>query len=108
MSVSEDIVQDDPQLQRLLDALPLRVRQSYTWLIRPEGEMGAMAAWPRTYPRRGVRFPAGPWLLDGAAWGAADRRGYSTDTARYAPPTRPTLSLVGRAAFAAAITIGWP
>jgi hypothetical protein len=55
MSASEDIVQDDPHLQRLLDALPLRVRQSYTWLIRPE------ARW--------VRWPLGLALIAGGFFG---------------------------------------
>ena len=48
-------MQDDPQLQRLLDALPLRVRQSYTWLIRPE------ARW--------VRWPLGLALILGGVFG---------------------------------------
>jgi hypothetical protein len=66
-----------------------------------------MAARPRAHCRRCFRFPAGAWLLDGAAWGAVDRRRYSTRTARHAPVARPALSMVGRLAFAAAI-IGWP
>src|ERR1700728_843396 len=67
-----------------------------------------MAARPCAHRRRCFRFSAGAWLLDGAARGAVDRRGHSAGTAHHAQDARPTLSLVGRLAFAAAITIGWP
>jgi len=48
-------VQDDPHLQRLLDALPLRVRRFYEWLIQPE------ARW--------VRWPLGLALIVGGVFG---------------------------------------
>jgi len=48
-------VQDDPHLQRLLNALPLRVRRSYAWLIQPE------ARW--------VRWPLGLALIVGGVFG---------------------------------------
>ena len=46
---------DDPHLQRLLDALPLRVRQSFAWLIRPQ------ARW--------IRWPLGLALIVGGMFG---------------------------------------
>ncbi len=70
--------------------------------------MGAMAAWPRTYRRRCVRFPADPWLLDGPARGAADRGGHPAGSSCDAQDARPTLSLVGCLAFAAAAAISPP
>ena len=48
-------MQDDPHLQRLLDALPLRVRRFYEWLIQPE------ARW--------VRWPLGLALIVGGVFG---------------------------------------
>jgi hypothetical protein len=48
-------VEDDPHLQRLLDALPLRVRQFYAWLIRPQ------ARW--------IRWPLGLALVVGGVFG---------------------------------------
>jgi hypothetical protein len=44
-------VKHDPRLQRLLDALPPRARESYAWLIRPQ------AKW--------VRLPLGFVLIVG-------------------------------------------
>jgi len=35
--------QDDPHLQRLLDALPRRARHAYAWLIRPQARW---VRWP--------------------------------------------------------------
>jgi hypothetical protein len=48
-------VQDDPHLQRLLDALPPWVRRFYAWLVRPE------ARW--------VRWPLGLSLIAGGLFG---------------------------------------
>jgi hypothetical protein len=48
-------VEDDPHLQRLLDALPLRVRRSYEWLTKPE------ARW--------IRWPLGIALIVGGVFG---------------------------------------
>jgi hypothetical protein len=48
-------VEDDPHLQRLLDALPLRVRRSYEWLTKPE------ARW--------IRWPLGIALIVGGIFG---------------------------------------
>ena len=48
-------MQDDPHLQRLLDALPLRVQRAYRWLTRPE------ARW--------VRWPLGIALIVGGMFG---------------------------------------
>ena len=49
------VVKHDPHLQRLLDALPLRVRQIYAWLIRPQ------ARW--------IRWPLGLALIVGGVFG---------------------------------------
>jgi hypothetical protein len=48
-------MEHDPHLQLLLDALPLRVRQVYAWLTRPE------ARW--------VRWPLGVALIVGGVFG---------------------------------------
>jgi hypothetical protein len=48
-------MENDPHLQRLLDALPLRVRRVYAWLIKPE------ARW--------VRWPLGVALIAGGLFG---------------------------------------
>jgi hypothetical protein len=48
-------LQDDPHLRRLLDALPLRVRRLYEWLVQPE------ARW--------VRWPLGLALIVGGVFG---------------------------------------
>jgi hypothetical protein len=48
-------MENDPNLQRLLDALPLRVRRIYRWVIKPE------ARW--------VRWPLGIALIIGGAFG---------------------------------------
>jgi hypothetical protein len=48
-------MENDPHLQRLLDALPLRVRRVYVWLIKPE------ARW--------VRWPLGVVLIVGGLFG---------------------------------------
>ncbi len=36
-------MQDDPHLQRLLDTLPRRIKQTYVWLTKPEARL---ARWP--------------------------------------------------------------
>lgn len=48
-------VQQDPRLQRLLDALPRPARQSYAWLIQPQ------AKW--------LRLPLGLALIAGGTLG---------------------------------------
>jgi hypothetical protein len=48
-------MEDDPHLQRLLDALPLRVKRIYAWLIKPE------ARW--------IRWPLGVALIVGGVFG---------------------------------------
>jgi hypothetical protein len=50
-----DRVQDDPHLQRLLDALPVRVQHAYGWLVQPK------ARW--------VRWPLGLALIAGGLLG---------------------------------------
>jgi hypothetical protein len=47
-------MQDDPHLQRLLDALPHRISRIYTWLTKPE------ARW--------VRWPLGVVLIVGGVF----------------------------------------
>jgi hypothetical protein len=49
------IVEDDPHLKRLFDALPHRVRRSYEWLIKPQ------ARW--------VRWSLGIALIVGGIFG---------------------------------------
>jgi hypothetical protein len=45
---------DDPHLQRLLNALPLRVRRTYAWLIKPEARL--------------IRWPLGVALIAGGVF----------------------------------------
>jgi hypothetical protein len=52
---TERIMDDDPRLQRLLDALPLRVRRFYSWVIKPK------ARW--------IRWPLGVALIVGGVFG---------------------------------------
>ena len=49
------IMEDDPHLKRLLDALPHRVRRSYEWLIKPQARL--------------VRWPLGIALIVGGIFG---------------------------------------
>jgi hypothetical protein len=53
--VDDCIVEHDPHLKRLLDALPLRVKRFYEWLIQPQ------ARW--------IRWPLGVALIAGGFLG---------------------------------------
>jgi len=47
-------MEDDPHLQRLLNALPPRVRRTYAWLIKPEARL--------------IRWPLGVGLIAGGVF----------------------------------------
>jgi hypothetical protein len=82
-------VEDDPHLQRLLDALPLRVRQFYAWLIRPQARL--------------FRWPLGLALIVGGVFGFLPVLGFwmiplgALLIGEDIPPVRrATLSLLGK------------
>jgi hypothetical protein len=81
---------DDPHLQRLLGALPLRVRRFYSWVIKPEARL--------------VRWPLGIALIIGGLFGFLPVLGFwmvplgALLIGEDIPPVRRvTLRLLGRA-----------